>query len=371
MSERRIRVLLVAPSLDILGGQAVQADRLLKSFQQEQALEVRFLPVNPRLPAPFHLLQRIKYVRSLVTSIWYVGSLLLRAPRHDILHIFSASYWSFLLAPTPALLIGKLYRKKTILNYRSGEAEDHLARWRSAVPMVRLANVVVVPSDYLVEVFARFGIPARAIFNIVDTSRFRFRKRYPLRPVFLSNRDLEPLYNVSCALRAFAIVQRSFPEARLTVLGDGRQRAELEQLAARLQLHHVRFLGRVAHEKMPEFYDKADIYLNSPNLDNMPGSILEAFAAGTPVVSTNAGGIPYIVEHGKTGLLAPCGDADALAANAIRLLVDPALARSISFAAREQCDQYSWAAVREKWLGLYGELCGGEPGATLPVQVQP
>lgn len=357
MSDRRIRVLLVAPSLDILGGQAVQADRLLKYFQQEQELEVRFLPVNPRLPAPFRMLQRIKYIRSLVTSSWYAGSLLLRVPRHDVLHIFSASYWSFLLAPTPALLIGKLYRKKMILNYRSGEAEDHLTRWRSAAPIVRLADVVAVPSGYLVEVFARFGIPARSIFNVVDTGRFRFRERVPLRPVFLSSRDLEPLYNVSCALRAFAVVQRAFPEASLTLLGDGRQRSELEQLAGRLQLNHVRFLGRVPHDKMPEFYDQADIYLNSPDLDNMPGSILEAFAAGTPVVSTNAGGIPYIVEHGKTGLLTPCGDHLALAANAIRLLENPALARSISLAARDQCRQYSWAAVREKWLGLYRGLC--------------
>ena len=57
-------------------------------------------------------------------------SLLLRVPRYDVLHVFSASYLSFVLAPLPAMLAGRLYRRKVVLNYHSGEAEDHLRRWR-------------------------------------------------------------------------------------------------------------------------------------------------------------------------------------------------------------------------------------------------
>ena len=353
----KVRVLVVAPSLDILGGQAVQAARLVERLREEPSIEVSLLPINPRLPGALRRLQAVKYVRTFVTSMMYVATLLARVRAYDVIHIFSASYFSFVLAPTPAVLVAKLYGKKTVLNYHSGEADDHLARWRrTAIPTVRLFDVVAVPSDYLVEVFARFGLGARAIFNHVELDGRRFRGRRPLRPVFLSNRNFEPHYNVGTVLRAFALVQRRFPESRLTVAGDGSQRAELERLARELSLCHTEFIGRVTPERMEELYDAADIYLNGSEIDNQPLSILEAFAAGLPVVTTDAGGIPYIVTHEETGMMAPCGDHEALAAGAIRLLEDAALAEKIARQARGECGRYSWGAVQGKWLDLYHEL---------------
>src|SRR6185369_6691504 len=141
----------------------------------------------------------------------------------------------------------------------------------------------------------------------------------PLRPIFLSNRNLYPLYNVACTLRAFARIQQSFPEARLIVAGGGRQRPDLESLASELKLQNVEFRGLVSPGKMSELYDEADIYLNSSNIDNMPGSIIESFVCGLPVVSTNAGGIRCIITHGRTGLLVPKNDYEAMASWAIRL----------------------------------------------------
>jgi glycosyltransferase involved in cell wall biosynthesis len=352
----KLRVLLVAPSLDILGGQAVQASRLLARLSREDDIEVSFLPHNPRLPGPLRKLQSIKYVRTVFPALFYVALLLARIPKYDVIHIFSASYLSFLLAPTPAILIAKLYGKKVVLNYRSGEAADHLKHWaRTALPIVRMADEIAVPSGYLVDVFEQFNLKARAVFNFVDTDRFRFRKRVPLRPNFLSNRNLEPMYNVACILRAFAMIQQRFPEARLTVAGDGSQRAELERLARELNLRGVEFAGRVAPQKMPELYDAADIYLNSSNIDNMPGSIIEAFASGLPVVTTNAGGIPYIVTDSETGLLARLDDHKAIAERAIRLLEDKGLASKIITLAHEECRKYNWDAVKRDWLDLYHE----------------
>ncbi|HEV2765149.1 MAG TPA: glycosyltransferase family 4 protein, partial [Pyrinomonadaceae bacterium] len=164
---------------------------------------------------------------------------------------------------------------------------------------------------------------------------------------------------VGCVLRAFALIQRKHPEARLTVAGDGSQRAELEALARELKLEHVEFVGRVPPGRMPGLYDAADIYLNAPNIDNMPGSVIEAFAAGTPVVTTDAGGIPYIVADGVTGFVVPRGDADALAGRACRLLEDDRVAQTIIENARRECLKYSWEAVRDGWLGLYRELARG------------
>jgi glycosyltransferase involved in cell wall biosynthesis len=367
----RLRVLIVAPSLEILGGQAIQAQRLLTRLAEHPSLEVGFLPVNPKLPGLLGKLQTIKYVRTLLTSLRYWAMLLKDVRRYDIIHIFSASYWSFVLAPTPAMLAARLYGKRAVLNYRSGEAEDHLRRWRRTVlPTLRLVDRVVVPSGYLVDVFAGFDVRAQSIFNFVDTNRFRFRSRVPLRPVFLSNRNHEPLYNVACTLRAFAIIQQHVPTARFIVAGDGGQRPMLEALAVSLNLRNVEFVGRVAPERMPELYDAADIYLNSPNIDNMPGSILEAFASGLPVVTTDAGGIPYIVSDGATGLIVRRADHEAMAARALALLEDDAKAQQLIATARAECRKYEWQAVRDEWLTLYHSLAAEPRPSRVPSEMR-
>jgi len=357
---KKLRVLIVAPSFDILGGQAVQAARLLERLSQEPGLEVGFLAVNPRLPGVLRKLQTIKYLRTVVTSIAYLASLFTRVRKYEVIHIFSASYFSFLLAPTPALLIGKLYGKKLLLNYHSGEAEDHLQRWRrSAIPTIRLADVLIVPSAYLVRVFAEFGLHAEPIFNLIETDRFRFRERPALRPVFLSNRNFEKHYGVDRVLRAFATIQKRIPEARLIIAGDGPERTSLEELARDLNLQNAEFTGRVGHERIVELYDSTDIFLNGSEIDNQPLSLLEAFACGLPVVTTDAGGIPDMVVPEKTALVVPRGEYEQLAASAMRLLVDPTLAQSIIEQAREECRKYRWEAVREPWLKLYYELDAG------------
>jgi len=125
-NKKRLRVLIAAPSLDILGGQSRQAVRLREGLSREPDLEVGFVPHNPRLPGVLRSLQSIKYVRTVATTLYYVLLLLWRVRQYDIIHIFSASYYSYSFSVIPALFISRLYGKKSILNYRSGEAEDHL-----------------------------------------------------------------------------------------------------------------------------------------------------------------------------------------------------------------------------------------------------
>ncbi|HEX7331555.1 MAG TPA: glycosyltransferase family 4 protein [Pyrinomonadaceae bacterium] len=356
-TNQRLRVLLAAPSLDILGGQSRQAVRLMEGLKREPDLEIGFIPHNPRLPGVLRSLQAIKYVRTVVTTLYYIVLLLLRVPRYDIVHIFCASYYSYSLCAIPALFVARLFGKKSILNYRSGEAEDHLENWRTAVPTIRWANEVVVPSGYLVDVFARYGLRARAIYNIVELDRFVFRERQPLRPKFLTSRLLEPLYNVPCVLRAFAIIQDRYPDAGLTVAADGWMRGELEQLARDLKLRNTSFIGFVGFEDMPALYDAADIYLSATNIDNMPSSITESMACGLNVVTTDGGGaIPYIMTNEVTGLIVDRDDHEALAAAAIRLLDDNELALRLVRNAHESSRKFTWPHIRNEWLKLYREL---------------
>jgi glycosyltransferase involved in cell wall biosynthesis len=352
-----LRVLIVGPSLRIVGGQSVQAATILENLRREPGIEVSFLPVNPALPGPLGALQKIKYVRTVLTLPAYCAALLARVRAYDVIHVFSASYWSFLLAPAPAMLAARLYGRKVVLNYHSGEAEDHLTHWRrTALPLIRMADSIAVPSGYLADVFAKFGFQARVVFNVVDTGQFRFRERRPLEPVFLTNRNLEPMYNTGCVLRAFEIIRNRIPGARLIVAGEGSQRPRLEALRNALGLREVEFTGRIPPAAMPELYDRAGVFLNGSDIDNMPLSILEAFTSGLPVISTDAGGIPYMVENGRTGLLVPRGDYRAMAARAISLFEDDSLAWRLAHNARRECERYRWEAVRAGWLDLYSSL---------------
>jgi glycosyltransferase involved in cell wall biosynthesis len=352
----RLRVAVVAPSLRILGGQAVQADRLLGAWRDDPDVDAWLVPVNPVPWRPFRWALRTTYIRTVVTQLAYWPLLVRELRRADLVHVFSASYFSFLLAPLPALLIARALGKPVLLNYRSGEAPDHLRR--SAVARLALARVEcnVVPSGFLRDVFASFGIDARVIQNIVDLDRFRFRTRVPLRPKLVSTRNFDKLYNVACTLRAFRIVQDRYPEADLTLVGDGPERVRLEQLARDLSLRNVTFAGRVNPDDIWRHYDRADIYVQSPDIDNMPASVLEAYAAGLPVVSTNAGGVPYIVEHEREGLLAAVDDDRAIGQAVLRLLNEPVLAERFIRAGRAHVARCTWSHVRQQWVDVYREL---------------
>ncbi len=348
-SDSAVRVLLIAPSLSIIGGQSVQANQLLRCLAKEPSVQARFLPVNPRLPGALSM----KYLRTAITLVLYLARLATGIVRADVLHIFTPGYLAFYLAPAPALLLARLFDKPAILNYHDGRAEDHLGHWPLARRLMRLATTIVVPSDYLVNVFARFGFDVARVPNIAEGPTLRYRDRIRPRPAFLHNRGLAVEYNPACTLRAFAIVQQSYPDARLTMAHDGPLRPALEALAVSLGLRQTQFIGSVSMENMAALYDLADIYLMSPNADNMPLSLLECFASGLPVVSSNAGGIPGMIEDQTNGLLFAPDDHRAMAACALRFLEEPGLASRLTANARAECSRYSWSAIGSQWMALY------------------
>ena len=355
MTSSPIRILLIAPSFDIVGGQAVQASRLTSLLQHEPGIQIDFQPINPRLPGPFRMLQKVRFLRTILTSSMLLCQLLVKARKYDVLHSFSASNYSFLLSTALVILVGRLYRKKIIVNYRDGRAWQHLAEWRTS-GLLRLADRIVTPSDFLVDVFAQFGYRAQSISNVIDAEDFQYRERWPIRPVFLHNRILEELYNVPCTLKAFGLLQERYPGACLTIAHDGPLRPELEQLVRDWKLRNVHFTGTVPHDRIREIYDAADIYLTSPDFDCMPGSLLECYASGLPVVATKAGGIPYIARDQETALLVDANDHEAIARAAIRFIEEDGLALRITRSAREECQRYSPAAVQKAWAALYKEI---------------
>lgn len=353
-------VAIVAPGLDVPGGQSIQAAALVAGLRAA-GTGVVFVATDPSFPAGLRWLRKVPLARTIVNEALYAGSL--RHLRHvEVVHVFSASFWSFLLAPVPAMLAARAFGKRVVLNYHSGEADDHLRHWGVGVhPWMRLAHQLVVPSEHLQQVFLDHGYRARVVRNVVDASRFAFHDRDPLRPRFLSTRTLEPSYQVHVVIAAFALIQARWPEATLVVAGAGSEESHLRQMAA--GLHGVTFVGRVQPERVPELCASADIFLNASIVDNQPLSLLEAFASGLPVVTTTTGGIASMLRDGESGLSVPAADPEAMAAAVFRLLGDGVLARRMARSARAVALEHSWGEVREQWQEVYAVSQEAGPAA--------
>jgi len=352
----RMKIALVAPSFRYVGGPAVQADLLLRLWHDDPDVEMRFVSIDPPLPASVAFVERIRGLRTILRQPIYLMNLWRGIKDVDIVHIFSASYWSFLIAAAPAWLMATVLGKKSLINHRSGDARDHLRRFRSGPFVLSRADALVVPSNYLVDVFREFGLKALVVPNLVDLAQFHYRARRPLRPHLVCTRGFSACYGVDVVVRAFAEIKSVYPEAELDLVGGGPLEGAIRELVGELNLTGVNFVGVASRQDIGKCYDHADILINASSVDNMPVTIIEAFRAGTPVVTTAPESIPRLVEHERTGLLSAVGDERALAANVIRLLGDAALAERLAWNAYQQSGKYTWDVVREQWLSVYRRM---------------
>jgi glycosyltransferase involved in cell wall biosynthesis len=217
---------------------------------------------------------------------------------------------------------------------------------------------LIVPSGFLRGVFARYGIEAQIVPNVVDTTRFARKeaRANATAPHLIIMRNLEPIYDNGTAIRAFAVVKKEFPGARMSIAGEGPDRPLLERLVADLGLSvGVQFVGQLDRVQIASLLRSADVMINASRVDNTPNAILEALATGVPVVTTDVGGIPYLVQHEKTALLVGAGNHEALAAATARCINDRALAQRLVDNGWLLVDSFKWPVVRRSLSKVYHE----------------
>ncbi len=348
-----LRVALVGPLPPPAGGMANQT-RQLSELLRAAGAQVELVQTNaPYQPA---WAGRIPVLRAAFRLLPYAAGLWRAAGRADVCHVMANSGWSWHLFAAPAIWIARARGVPVIVNYRGGEAATFLERSQALVrwSMKRCA-ALAVPSGFLAEVFQRFGMASQVVPNIVDLQRFRPADAAPRGSArLLVARNLEPIYDNATALRAFALLSRARPDATLTVAGSGPQLAELQALAAELGVSgRVTFTGRLDRDAMAAAYREADVLLNPSLVDNMPNSLLEAMASGVPVVSTDVGGVPFIVTHERTALLVPAASPEAMAAAAARVLDEPGLAPALRAAGLAEVGRYTWPQVAPRLAAVY------------------
>lgn len=331
------RVLYIVNFVPGKGGISGQVEYLMRYMSEEKAYHVEVFSTKG------NSLKRV--------ALFF--SLLRKAKKFDVLHMHGCSGRGF-LPIVYGIIVGKFWRKRTVITYHGGGADSFFAKHAKWVRFWMMkADERVVLSGFLKSVFDKYDIPSCIIPNVVELNDDVYIERKEILPRFISMRHLRDLYNIPCILRAFERVQKLIPQAELVLLGDGDKRKELESYVVEHGLEHVRFIGQVPNEKIGEYLQKSDVMLSSPREDNMPVSLLEAFSAGVLVISSNVGGVPYLVEHGRTGLLFESDNDSDMADQMLWALSHQSESLQMIKNAKEEVKQYSWEKVRDKIIALY------------------
>ncbi len=255
--------------------------------------------------------------------------------------------------------------KPVVFTLRGGDLPSFSATARRRVQaLLRRAAAVTVPSRYLFEAMRGYREDLQLLENPLDLSLYPFRLRRAAAPRLVWLRAFHRIYNPAMAPRVVQQLAQDVPDISLVMVGRDKHDGSLEEtrrLAVELQVSdRIVFPGGVPKVEVGRWLNEGDIFLNTTNVDNAPVSVLEAMACGLCVVSTSAGGMPYLVENEKEAILVPPNDPNAMADAVRRVLSEPDLAASLSRNGRERVTRCDWSLVFPMWEALLRRAAGGE-----------
>ena len=283
---------------------------------------------------------------------------LLRANRVDVLHTHGYK------ANAYGLLAGRLAGCKLIATCHNWTDRTRaLRRYRSLdARLLRRFDGVVAVSDTVAATLAASGFPSpriRVVHNGIETAVYGGAQRTSssARPVVGTLARLSPEKGVDILIRALPAIRRHRPDVRCVVAGEGPERDGLQKLANDLGVaecvHLVGFQGDV-----PGFLAGCTLVVQPSRIEGLPVAVLQAMAAGKPIVATAVGEVPALLGHGTGGLLVDAGDAEALAASVVHLLGDSALReRCVAESLRHARQHFEAITMAQSYLGVYRQVC--------------
>jgi phenylacetate-CoA ligase len=213
----------------------------------------------------------------------------------------------------------------------------------------------VTPSNFLKVELEKKGYPAKVIPNILNIDRYKCKERVNIQPKLLYVRAFHQIYNPTMAVRVLYRLQKEFPNATLCMIGPEKDKSfhETKTLAHELGVEKsIKYTGVLSKKEWHKLSEEYDIFINTTTIDNTPVSVMEAMAMGLPVVSTNVGGIPYLLEDKKDAFLVPSNDDSAMSQTIVNILNDPISTQTIIKNARDKVEQFDWSVVGPLWKFL-------------------
>ena len=287
-------------------------------------------------------------------------TILFKRKQYALAQIDVFSGKAFIFASWSARLLRAL-KKPYILTLHGGALPDFAAKHPDQIRELLFgADFVITPSPYLQQSLSDYHKDIVCIPNPVDISGLPYRKRSSLAPKLIWVRAFHEIYNPSFAVRVAEILRRQLPDFTLKMIGPDKGDGSLVKvlhLIDELELgSFIEVIPGVLYARIPGLLDSADIFINTTNYDNTPRSLIEAMGCGLCIISTDVGGIPWLVNNGQEGLLVSPDDPQAIAETVIRLVNDPDLAAHLSFQARQKAETLDWSAVLPQWEALLSSV---------------
>lgn len=215
----------------------------------------------------------------------------------------------------------------------------------------------ISPSGYLKAEFEKRGYGnIDVIPNNIEVSNYKFTVRDQYRPRLLWVRSFAEIYNCGMAVEVLNLVLKRYPEATLCMIGpdkDGSM-AKTVDLANKYGIgDSLKITGQMTKEEWHKISEEYDIFISTTNFDNTPVSVIESMALGLPVVSTNVGGMPYLIENGVDGYLTEKGNPQMMAEKIFEITSSPEATQEIVGKARKKAESFAWGCVSELWRGVF------------------
>ena len=266
---------------------------------------------------------------------------------------------AFLWAEASCFLL-RCLKKPYILALRGGSLPIFLKRSPGRVKrLLKSATVVTAPSHYLQENMRRYREDIVLLPNALDIEKYPFRLRSISNPHLVWLRAFHNIYNPQMAPSVIANLYQSFPQINLTMIGPDKGDGTLQQTQIQIEKlglqRSIEIITGIPKAQVPGALANSNIFINTTNVDNTPVSVMEAMACGLCIVSTNVGGVPYLLDDGQDALLVPPDDPDAMAAAVRRILTEPGLAERLSSNTRRKAERFDWSAILPQWQSLFLE----------------
>lgn len=213
----------------------------------------------------------------------------------------------------------------------------------------------ISPSIYLQQEFKTRGYTSEYIPNSIPIKEYDFKERQHLSLKLLWVRAFDKIYNPLLAIKVLHLLKKKFENIQLCMVGPDKDGSlnEVQSLVHKLELTtNITITGVLKKEEWHQLSESYDIFINTTAIDNMPVSVLEAMALGLPIISTNVGGIPYLIKDKENGILVPANDENEMATAIINLLNNPEEANRLSLSARLFAEQFDIEIIKEQWFNL-------------------
>jgi glycosyltransferase involved in cell wall biosynthesis len=309
----------------------------------------------------FNIFLSSVHISKILRFVHTVFSILFKSNKYKlaIVPLYGGTFSLFWAEAATFLL--KAINKKVILIIHGGSIPARMQnnfKAQNYLRTIKRADSVICPSNYIITHLQKHQVKAQLIENVLNLSDYAYHKKETINPTLFWMRTFEDVYNPLMAVRVFALLHKKYATAKMIMAGrDAGLLQQTIQLATDLNvISYIEFPGYINNETKNKLAAEYDIYICTNNVDNAPVSMIEMMSLGLPIVSTNVGGIPFLVTNNSDGLLVNMNDDEAMLSKIEMLIEDSYFANQLISQGLKTAKNYGEKEVIIKWEKMFKQL---------------